>query len=76
MAAEGFLLGVFSLLGLVFFSLQVLRSSTFELRSQENRLRAITVPAPRGTIYDRHGRIIAENVPATPSLSCPAVPTR
>lgn len=33
------------------------------LRSQENRLRAITVPAPRGTIYDRHGRIVAENVP-------------
>ena len=61
--AEAFLLGVFSLLGLVFFRLQVLRSSTFELRSQENRLRAITVPAPRGTIYDRHGRIIAENVP-------------
>lgn len=62
-AAEGFLLAVFALLGLVFFRLQVLRSSTFELRSQENRLRAITVPAPRGTIYDRHGRIIAENVP-------------
>jgi penicillin-binding protein 2 len=41
----------------------VIGSSEFLLRSQENRLRAITVPAPRGTIYDRHGRVVAENVP-------------
>jgi penicillin-binding protein 2 len=46
-----------------FFRLQVIGSSEFLLRSQENRLRAITVPAPRGTIYDRQGRVVAENVP-------------
>ncbi len=56
---------VLSLLILVgaFFRLQVLHSSSYELRSERNRLRAITVPAPRGTMYDRDGRVIAENVP-------------
>jgi penicillin-binding protein 2 len=46
-----------------FFRLQVLRSSRYELRSEQNRLRAISVPAARGAIYDRDGRIVAENVP-------------
>lgn len=48
----------------VFFRVQVLRSSTWALRSESNRLRPLALPAPRGTIYDRHGRIIADNVPA------------
>lgn len=46
-----------------FFRLQVLRSSRYELRSEQNRLRAISVPAARGAIYDRRGRVLAENVP-------------
>lgn len=46
-----------------FFRLQVLRTSEYALRSEENRLRAISVPAPRGTMYDRHGEVVAENVP-------------
>ena len=57
------LLAALSVLLFAFFRLQVIGSSEFVLRSQENRLRAITVPAPRGTIYDRYGRIVAENVP-------------
>ncbi len=57
------LLGAMLLLLAAFFRLQVIGSSEFLLRSEENRLRAITVPAPRGTIYDRHGRVVAENVP-------------
>ena len=46
-----------------FFRLQVLRSSRWELRSERNRLRAISIPAARGAIYDRDGRVVAENVP-------------
>ncbi len=46
-----------------FFRLQIVRGDQYVLRSEENRLRAISVPAPRGTIYDRHGRVIAENIP-------------
>lgn len=46
-----------------FFRLQVVGQEQYELRSQANRLRAIPVPAPRGAIYDRDGRLVAENVP-------------
>jgi penicillin-binding protein 2 len=41
----------------------VLRSSTWELRAESNRIRQVPVPAPRGTIYDRNGRILADNAP-------------
>src|SRR3989442_5223636 len=33
------------------------------LQSELNRLRPIPLPAPRGIIMDRNGRILAENVP-------------
>ncbi|MDT8435144.1 MAG: penicillin-binding protein 2 [Gemmatimonadota bacterium] len=46
-----------------FFRLQVIGSRDYRLRSESNRLRALTIPAPRGAIYDRHGRVLAENVP-------------
>lgn len=45
-----------------FFRVQVLRSDTYALESESNRLRPVPVPAPRGTIYDRNGRILADNV--------------
>ncbi len=54
---------VLFILAAAFFRLQILRGSQYVLRSEENRLRAVSVPAPRGTIYDRNGRVVAENVP-------------
>ena len=48
---------------LAFFRIQILRSSTWELRAASNRIRTLSVPAPRGTIYDRNGEILADNVP-------------
>ncbi|HEX6694814.1 MAG TPA: penicillin-binding protein 2 [Longimicrobiales bacterium] len=44
--------------------LQVVNGDELAKTSRTNRMRPLTVPAPRGTIYDRHGQIIAENVPA------------
>lgn len=46
-----------------FFRLQVLRATDYVMTARDNRLRRIDLPAPRGTIYDRYGRIIVENVP-------------
>lgn len=46
-----------------FVNLQIFSAELYTLRSSENRLRTITVPAPRGTIYDRYGRVVADNVP-------------
>ena len=56
-------LGFVALLG-AFFRTQVVNHQTYATQSEENRLRAIPLPAPRGIIYDRHGQIIAENLPA------------
>ena len=47
----------------VLFRYQVLTSSDWLLQSQSNRLRTLTVPAPRGVIRDRVGRVLAENIP-------------
>jgi len=56
---------VLAALGLTvqFFRVQILKHTTYALRSDENRIRALPIPTPRGTIYDREGALIAENVP-------------
>jgi penicillin-binding protein 2 len=61
--ARRVLAAVFLLLGLAFFRLQVLEHDEYRLKSETNRLRPLQVPAPRGLILDRHGAVIAENVP-------------
>jgi penicillin-binding protein 2 len=56
-------IGFVGLLG-AFFRTQVVDHQNYATQSEENRLRAIPLPAPRGIIYDRNGQIIAENLPA------------
>ena len=46
-----------------FFKTQVIQNDKYVMQSEENRLRPIPLPAPRGIIYDRNGLIIAENLP-------------
>lgn len=50
-------------LAVAFFRVQVLGSSRYRLQSDENRLRRVVEPAPRGLILDRNGVVLAENVP-------------
>jgi penicillin-binding protein 2 len=45
-----------------FFRTQILRNQQWVLQSEENRLREVPIAAPRGTIFDRNNKIIAENV--------------
>ncbi len=52
-----------TLLASGFFRAQVLESERYQLSSEKNRLREVPIPAARGNIYDRHGVLIAENVP-------------
>src|SRR5437763_14896700 len=47
----------------VFFRTQILEHSKYQLQSETNRLRPIPLPAPRGIITDRNGKLLAENVP-------------
>lgn len=45
-----------------FFRTQIMRYRQWVLQAEGNRLREVPVPSPRGTIYDRNGKVIAENV--------------
>jgi penicillin-binding protein 2 len=51
-------------IGAAFFRTQVVRSHDFVLRADDNRMRIVPIPAPRGTIYDRNGELIAATVTA------------
>ena len=50
-------------LAIQFFRIQMLQSNTYMLQSESNRLRPLPVAAPRGTIFDRNGKVLADNVP-------------
>ncbi len=61
--ARVLLVVAFMTLGGAFFRAQVLHNEEFVLRAESNRLREVPLPGARGIIYDRHGQIIAENLP-------------
>jgi len=54
---------LFGVLALAFFRVQVVDGGRYEVQSQENRLRPVALPAPRGLVTDRNGVVLAENVP-------------
>ncbi|HEX4627812.1 MAG TPA: penicillin-binding protein 2, partial [Gemmatimonadales bacterium] len=60
--ARGATWGAMAALVIVFFRTQILDHSKYQLQSETNRLRPIPLPAPRGIITDRNGKILAENV--------------
>ncbi len=47
-----------------FWFVQVLEGSHYRQLAENNRLRKISIEAPRGTIYDRSGRVLVENLPS------------
>jgi len=47
--------------------LQILGVDNYRVLAEENRIRKDPVPAPRGKIFDREGRILVDNYP---SVSC------
>ncbi|MGH8501526.1 MAG: penicillin-binding protein 2 [Gammaproteobacteria bacterium] len=44
--------------------LQISNHEHFQTLSQDNRVKLIAVPPPRGLIYDRNGVVLAENLPS------------
>jgi len=65
-ALVGFLLVLAALGGLAawYFRLQVVQHAEFATRSEANRLRLVPVAPARGLIYDRKGRLLADNIAA------------
>ena len=61
--AAGVLFLTFVFLVGTFFRAQVIQHSEYVAKAEDNRLREIPLPAPRALVRDRHGAVIAENVP-------------
>lgn len=61
--------------GLLFnmYHLQVLQHEQYQTRSNDNRIKVVPLAPNRGLIYDRRGRILAENRPV---LSLEIIPER
>lgn len=53
-----------SLVGSAYFFVQVVHGAGYRELAENNRLRRITLEAPRGLIEDRSGRTLVENLPA------------
>ncbi len=56
--------GMFFILALGFFRLQISNSTIYSQKSMENSVKMITRTPVRGNIYDRDGRLIVDNRPA------------
>ncbi len=62
-AAAVVVLLAFAILIGAFFRAQVLQHEKYQVRAESNRLRPVALPPPRGAVLDRHGAVIAENLP-------------
>ncbi len=66
---------VFLALGALLFrlvNLQVFEGSTWSLQAVENYTKSVSIPAPRGIIYDRNGYILARNLASYNIVITPA----
>lgn len=54
---------VIAVLLTAFYNTQIVRGESYALASEDNRLRPVLIPAPRGTIYDRFGEVVATSIP-------------
>jgi penicillin-binding protein 2 len=52
---------VFSLLAVSFWYFQVALHQEFQQMADNNHQRSLTLRAPRGVLFDRHGRVLVEN---------------
>jgi penicillin-binding protein 2 len=65
-------LGIFGILFLRLWALQVLSGSQYLRTAQNNQLRTVRVQAPRGPILDRYGRVLVTNKAGTEIQIWPA----
>ena len=55
---------VLSMLAVAYWFIQIVRGDYFFSLSENNRIRAVKVTAPRGYVLDRNGAVLVENEPA------------
>jgi penicillin-binding protein 2 len=54
-------LGLFTALFARLYDLQVVESPELQVQADANRIRTVELPAPRGRILDRNGRVLVDN---------------
>ena len=67
---------IFILLSIFIFrlyDLQILQSEVYAARANDNRFDRVTIPAPRGIIYDRNGFQLVRNIPSFNVVITPAL---
>ncbi|MCL6481805.1 MAG: penicillin-binding protein 2, partial [Firmicutes bacterium] len=58
------LVGLFVVLLLGYWKLQVLEAGYYAELAERNRIRAVPIVAPRGKILDRESRVLVDNYPS------------
>ena len=56
--------GIFAILLLRLWYLQIINTDNFRTQSEENRTRYVRIPAERGPVFDRNGELLVENRPS------------
>ena len=52
---------IFGALTVVFWVFQIVQHEKFEQMATENHLRRLPLPAPRGVLFDRNGKVLVDN---------------
>jgi len=55
------------------YVLQVVNGEGYRLQADENRFSRVSIPAPRGVIYDRNGFLLVRNIPSFNIVVTPAL---
>lgn len=61
---QAIIFAVFLLFSVQMYRLQIVETENYQLLADDNRLNELPLSAPRGVIFDRYGRVLANNVPA------------
>ena len=59
----GFIWILLAVLIFRYFQLQILNFDKYSKKANTNRIRKVTLSAPRGLILDRNGQILVDNIP-------------
>ena len=62
----------FLILGWRIFSLQILAGESYTREAEGNRIRTLSLAAPRGVIYDQKGNLLVRNIPNFEVVFIPA----
>ena len=58
---QGVVLAILVVLGVRLYFLQVVNGDYYAERAENQRVRLLRIPAPRGAIFDRNGRLLVDS---------------